>query len=741
MNLSKAKEASRKHGVSVPDRTGITGSPARDCCRPAGYGCVMGDVTGTRPLAPDRTSPDQRPAAGPDAARRPARALRWLLSARFCWGLAVAVLLLTLASAATVGADGDLFMLLLIPSPPVAALMGALVASRRPGHLIGVLLSAYGFTGAVAVLADIYARAAVVHFPGELPFATQAMWMTAWTFAPPIALTLVLPLVFPDGRLLSARWRPALWAAAAFAVLGLAGNAFAPESMGAWFADRPNPYAVPGPAFGLLIDAGGGCGLVTAVAGVASIARRWRRAGHVERQQLKWLVAVIPLNVAVVAVVQFFPDATALGLACGAAADLVFAAGLGLAVLRYRLYGIDVLVSRAVVYGLLTVAVAGGYLAAVAGAGVPFAPDRGLSVPVLVTVLAATVLLPVREQLQRRVDRVFFGDRGAPYVVMARLGRQVEDAAATEPVLASLTAVVAASLRLPYVAVELRVGEEWVPAAASGRPPAEPAEVESFPLMFQREAVGRLMAGRRAPGEKLNPDDERLLGNLARQVAPAAHAVALRQALDASRARLVTAREEERRRLRRDLHDGLGPTIAGLTLGLDAARSLAAGQRELEDLLTRLKAETRQALDDVRHLAYGLRPPALDQLGLDGALREEITRTERQAAGLAVTLSLSAPELPAAVEVAAYRIIIEAVTNVARHAAARRCLVCVTVSGQDLLMDVDDDGTGMPEGWRAGVGISAMRERAAELGGRLAIEPLAPHGTRIAAKLPLQGPR
>jgi signal transduction histidine kinase len=409
-------------------------------------------------------------------------------------------------------------------------------------------------------------------------------------------------------------------------------------------------------------------------------------------------------------------------------------------VLRYRMYGIYVLVSRAVVYGLLTAAVGGVYLAAVAVAGVPFELRRGLSVPVLVTVLAAAALLPVRGSLQRRVDRVFFGDRGAPYAAMARLGRQVEDAAAAEPVLGSVATVVASSLRLPYAAVELRVGEGWVPAAACGQPPAE---VAVFPLTFQRETVGRLVAGQRAPGEKLSPDDERLLGNLARQVAPAAHAVALRQALDASRAGLATAREEERRRLRRDLHDGLGPAIAGLTLGLDTARILAGEHRELDDLLTRLKAETQQALADIRRIAYGLRPPALDQFGLADALREEITRIEHQVPGLSVTLRLPEPDLcalPAAVEVAVYRIIIEAVTNVVRHAGARSCQVSITTRGQELLLEVDDDGAGMPDGWRAGVGITAIRERAVELGGQLAIESCAPHGTRIIARLPLSRP-
>ena len=703
-----------------------------------------GGVTGTRPLAPGGIGPDQLPIGEPAQAQRPTGPLRWVLSARFCWWLAGATLLLYLTSTGIIVTDGDLYLLPLVPTGPVAALMGILVASRHRGHPMGVLLAGYGFTGGITLLTVVYGQAAMVDHPGSLPFAVQAMWLTAWTFVPPTAFALVLPLLFPDGRLLSPRWRPALWAAAAFVVLALPGNAFAPESMGTWFGDRPNPYAVPGPAFRLVLDAGGGCAALAAAAAAVSAALRWRRAGHLERQQLKWLAVVIPLNVVAAATAQFFPEAFALGLACGAAAGLALSVGLGLAVLRYRLYGIDVVVSRAVVYALLTVAVAGVYLAAVAVAGVPFDPGWGLSVPVLVTVLAATVLLPVKERLQHRVDRVFFGDRGAPYTAMARLGRQVEDAAITEPLLGSVAAEVAGSLRLPYVAVELRVGEDWVPTATYGRPPAEPDAVTCFPLTFQREMTGRLIVGQRAPGEKLSPDDERLLGNLARQVAPAAQAVALRQALEDSRARLVMAREEERLRLRRDLHDGLGPSIAGLTLGLDAARTLAGGQRELADLLARLKAETRQALDDIRRMAYGLRPPALDQLGLDGALREEITRLERQAQGLSVTLSLPVPELPAlpaAVEVAAYRIVIEAVTNVTRHASARCCRVYISAADQDLLLKADDDGTGLPEGWRAGVGITTMRERAAELGGQLEIESLAPQGTCVTARLPLGRPR
>jgi signal transduction histidine kinase len=299
--------------------------------------------------------------------------------------------------------------------------------------------------------------------------------------------------------------------------------------------------------------------------------------------------------------------------------------------------------------------------------------------------------------------------------------------------------VVAASLRLPYAAVQLRIRDDWVPSAAWGQ---APADVVTFPLMFQRETVGRLLVGQRAPRERLSQDDVRLLVNLARQVAPAAHAVALREALDVSRSGLVTAREEERRRLRRDLHDGLGPTIAGLTLGLDTACAMSGGNPELAELLSGLKGESGRAVADIRRIVYGLRPPALDEVGLAGALREEVARLERQAPRLSIALHIAGgdlAELPAAVEVAAYRIVTEGVANVLRHADAHCCEVWIQAA-QDLRLEVRDDGVGRPEGWRAGVGITAMRERVAELAGELVIEPCGPRGTRVGARLPLGGP-
>jgi signal transduction histidine kinase len=662
----------------------------------------------------------------------------WSAPAWVSWGLAVPAIVLSVGMVVLAVADGDLFMIVLAPGPVVAALMGGLVAARRPGQRMGPLLSVFGLLGAVCSAAFAYAHAAVVHDPAVLPAGQVMMWMTSWDYVPPIAfLVLILPLVFPDGRLVSPRWRPALWAAAAFVALAIVGNAFEPESMGGWFGNRPNPYAIPSPVFRVLLDVAYGCGLVTAIAAAASLVVRWRRGGLVVRQQLKWLLAPVPVIVVTAVIVQFFPDAVILGVALGMGTSLLTALAIGLAVLRYRLYEIDFLLNRAVLYGVMTVVVALAYLAVVGVARGLFGMNRGLAVQVVATVLAAAAFWPVRDGVQRRVDRLLYGDRRAPYEALARLGRRVEEAADTDAAMDCVVTTIADSLRLPYAAVELRLGDSWQQAAAYGR---TSAQVVAFPLVAQRETVGRLLVGTRAPVEQLRPDDERLLADLARQAGPAVYTVALRRALDASQADLATTREEERRRLRRDLHDGLGPTLAGLTLGLDTALRLAGGHPEQRELLGRLKVETQRAVTDVRRIVYGLRPPALDELGLPGALREEVRRLQCEVPGLTVglTTDLGLVCLPAVVEVACYRIVAEALTNVARHSSAACCTVRVQLDHESLHVEVCDDGAGPPDGWQAGVGVMSMRERAAELGGTLLIEPRLPRGTRVAARLPVR---
>lgn len=628
--------------------------------------------------------------------------------------------------------------ILLLPAPLAYAWMGCVLLARRPGHPMGPLLCLIGLADAFATGCYAYVRYAVVHSPGSLPFSTLALWVNTWAYAPATSLgAMVLLLVFPEGRLLSRRFRPALWAALAFIPLSIAAFAFYPQNLGPLFRYRHNPYAFP--QLDWLFHTCGvlaiGCGVVAGAGAVASMTLRWRRADRVGRQQLKWLLAVLPFTIISLIATLVFPGTWSLVLALPA--GILMPIAIGIAVTRHRLYEIDILLNRAVLYGLLTAGVAGVYLAVVVIAHSLFGiQGRGLPVQIIATVLAAAALWPLHDRVQRRVDRLFYGDRGVPYEALARLGRRVEEAADPETALNSVVKTIADSLRLPYAALELRLGDGWSPAATYGE---APAQVVAFPLTFQRETVGRLLVGMRSRGENLGPDDVRLLADLARQAGPAAHVVALRRALDASRAGLVTAREEERRRLRRDLHDGIGPTLAGLTLGLDTARARAADQPALTELLGKLKAETQRAVTDVRRIVYGLRPPALDDFGLIGSLREEVGRLQYEAPALTVTLDApdnEAPDLPAATEVACYRIVTEALTNITRHALATKCTVRIRLDDQDLDVEVRDDGVGLPEGWRAGVGITSMRERVAELGGEIVIEPALPHGTRINARMP-----
>jgi signal transduction histidine kinase len=271
-------------------------------------------------------------------------------------------------------------------------------------------------------------------------------------------------------------------------------------------------------------------------------------------------------------------------------------------------------------------------------------------------------------------------------------------------------------------------------AAAYGRPTGDPVHL---PLVYQAETVGALLVAPRAPGESFTPAEQRLLEDIAQQAGVAAHTVRLTADLQRSRERLITAREEERRRLRRDLHDGLGPQLASLTLTIAAARELLRQDVDAADrLLQELAIHTQTAIADIRRVVYALRPPALDDLGLLLALREQAAHYSR--VGLQITIDGPdhLPPLPAAVEVAAYRIVQEALTNVVRHARAQSCAVSLTLSDA-LDVEISDDGVGLPLARRAGVGLTSMRERTEELGGTCEIESTSGRGTCIRVRLPL----
>jgi signal transduction histidine kinase len=368
--------------------------------------------------------------------------------------------------------------------------------------------------------------------------------------------------------------------------------------------------------------------------------------------------------------------------------------------------------------------------------GALFRAQGNIAVSLLATGLVAVLFQPIRSRLQRGVNRLMYGERDDPYAVISRLGRSLEATLAPEGVLPTLVKTIAQALKLPYAAIFLKEGKGFSSAAAYGSPRGEP---ETLPLIYQREEIGRLVLSPRAPGEGFSDGDRSLLEDLARQAEVAVHAVRLTTDLQHSRERLVATREEERRRLRRDLHDGLGAQLAGLNVQAGALRRLIpTDPNAADELVVELRDELRSAIADIRRLVYDLRPPALDDLGLVEALRRLAERYGSKDEPLSVLVE--APEdisdLPAAVEVAVYRITQEALTNVARHAQARTCVVRLLVN-DDVTLEIVDDGVGIPAERSAGVGLSSMRERTSELGGSCVVQPTREGGTRVLVRLPL----
>jgi len=357
-----------------------------------------------------------------------------------------------------------------------------------------------------------------------------------------------------------------------------------------------------------------------------------------------------------------------------------------------------------------------------------------LVIGLLATGLAAFLVQPLRERLQQSVNRLMYGERDDPYAVLSRLSQQLKTTLVPSAVLPTIAETIAQALKLPYVALALSQGDRLEIAAAYGRPSGDPVHL---PLVYQNETIGQLLVAPRAPGEAFTPAERQLLDDIALQAGIAAHAVHLTADLQRSREQLIMAREEERRRLRRDLHDGLGPQLASLTLTVAAVRELLRQDLDAADtLLQELAIHTQAAIADIRRVVYALRPPALDDLGLVLALREHVAHYNQSGVQITVEAPDHLPTLPAAVEVAAYRIVQEALTNTIRHAQARTCTVCLTV-GDALEVEIRDDGVGLLLGGRGGVGLTSMRERTDELGGTCQIVSVPGAGTRIHARLPL----
>jgi signal transduction histidine kinase len=545
-------------------------------------------------------------------------------------------------------------------------------------------------------------------------------------------VTVGVVMVFPDGNVAGPRWA---WLPKAFVVTvaaSTAGVLTASDAnvlhLGAW----TNPMALPAqaqPVSGLLSLFAVALGVVTATCSVVAQCGRWRRGHLLERQQLLVLAVAASLPVLAAPVVL----ATGLGgwLLSAAAIPLPFA--IGFVVLATDAYDLQTAANRFLVWATLSAGVVGLYALVIVGLGSRFNEQQAPWLPWLAAAAVAVAFAPMRNALQRAVNRLTYGRWDQPYDVLASLGQRLEASADVDLLLGDVLAELDA-LGLADVAV-LTPSGEVIAGAVGGEPDVR------LPMAAYGNPVGTLAF--RAPRGQLRPADRRLVEDLAGHLAGVLHGRELTRDLQRALEQVVLAREEERRRLRRDLHDGLGPALAGHLLQLDVVTANARRGQPVDADLAAVQADLRATMDEVRRVVEGLRPPALDELGLVGAVGQTL---DRLFAGSPVVASLHAeplPSLPAAVEVAAYRIVSAAATNVARHSGATTCVVSIEHVGQALRVCVRDDG-GRRTGpavvamSSTGNGLQTMRERAEELGGRLGV--FSEDGTTVVAELPVTGP-
>jgi signal transduction histidine kinase len=595
------------------------------------------------------------------------------------------------------------------------ALAGWPIAAYRPRNPIGWLLlgggclyvsSATGY----ALLENATRADASNPFWRILATLTFATWAPALTFCLPVAL-----LLFPEGRLPGRGWRMLVGVAvvgtAVFVAGGLAGVPEPAQARGIDGYLGPDAFRMMAWTYPI----GAASVLITVGAALAALIIRFRRAPQQLRRQLSWpLLALLLVFVAYVA--DPFLGDSIFSLLVTSAIPI----SITLAIFRRQLFDIQLVFSRSLVYVLLTAGIIGAYLALVTLFALFFGARGTLGPSVLATIVIAAAFNPVRVFLQRIVDRAIYGARQDPVRAMAEVGARLGQVGT--PTGAGLDAVLEALcnvMHFPSASITVRGTQ----VASYGEPSPDQ---HLTPLENGEDRLGDLIVGLRAGESRLASSDIRVLALLAAPIAVALRANLLAGDLLESRERVITGREEERRRLRRDLHDGLGPVLTGVVLNAEAALRLVDSEpRRSGELLAELRDQTTAALDDIRRLVYELRPPALDSLGLVGALHEYAMVLSRRADGEPLETIVDAPEplaeLPAAVEVAAYRIATEALTNVTRHSSASTATIRLHIAGSGLHVSVHDDGVNIGGGWQPGVGLTSIRERAAELGGSCSI--------------------
>ena len=599
-----------------------------------------------------------------------------------------------------------------------------IVIWARPRNVIGWLMLAFAALGATQNFAEAYGVRAEAIPGAHLPLGPLALSLGSSLWIPAAALPATLLLnLYPDGHVTARVWA---WVnrvtLAAMAVATVAAGTSQTFLSGDIASARP-VVALPAQAGQVLLITGAVTLLACALASIGgAIARTWR-AQAPQRQQLLLLlvtsaivVALTPLNAP-----AWVYDA---GL-------VAVPAAVAVGVLRYRLLGVEVVIRRTLQFAVLTLLVVAVYAAATAATSA-LVPDAA-GERVVGAAAVALILLPLRNRLQAGVDRLVYGARRDPLGAIRRVGASASAGSANP--LPAVVASVADAVRASFVAI---TGPDGTVLAATG---TERGPRREYPLTAAGERVGELLICPARGDAALAPADAQVIGALVAPVAAIVQASQLTRQLARAHEQALSAAQRERSRIRHDLHDGLGPSLSGVALGLEALQAALPGDTPTAAALTaRMRVEVSGAVEEVRRIIDELRPAALQDVGLAQALRERAASlAARSASGMIVEVHVAdpMPGLPEQVEIAAFRIAEEAMTNVLRHAQASRCEVRLEAEGE-LVVSVRDDGVGLPAQTRPdGIGLMSMRQRAADLGGCCEVSPAVPSGVLVLARLPL----
>ena len=650
-----------------------------------------------------------------------ARVIVWIVVLSGVCAVAFATWVLTLPQAGRLPENGDIGYVVLIGGVALSwTFTGATLTRLRPGNTVGRLLLAIGASSSWQLGLAAYGGYGVAVAQPSWPLAPAAVFVACGLIAPTtFTLPTVLLAVYPDGHVPGPRWRlPVGTAVAGMALLTLT-VPFDPGAYGEIVPDREPPLELPDEVLASSLGAGLLAVGLAAVVAAAGTLLRLRRAVAPLRPQLAWMVCV---NAVFLTTLVYFETPVAGGVA------YLVPVAVAVGVLRHRMFGIEAVLRRGLVYGVLTAAVFAAYLVttAVVGSALHRRPLPG----VLMAAVVAIALTPLRDRLQKAVDRLVYGARRDPFSAVTDLGEHVASKGASDLLPAALDTV-ARALRAPGAAVTSLDGHVLV-----SRGPEPVTDGPAVRLRVAGRDVATLTVAAREPYEPYGADDIRLLATLASQLAVIVRAVELSDALEQERDRILVATRAERDRIRRDLHDGLGPALSGIGLGLEALgdaldRQDAQGQHAL---LSRMRTEVAGTVGEIRRIIDATRPGALDGLDLVEALRRHADTVSTVVPVKVMVGEL--PPLPAEVETAVYRIVTEAVTNAVRHAGARHIWVTVLAVGESLRVAVVDDGRGS-DAVESGVGLASMRRRAETLGGTFRITSVAYEGTTVTAALPL----